>query len=189
MRRRFTLLALVPALIAAMAAPALASPDNRGDNGPHPRTTVYVRSQGLYFDSIVLGDLPQHGPFQKLEMGDKGLETDFGPGDVGYVGGRWWLDANGGQVVLQWWGDCAARGLQTLQPDGSGAWIAVEPSGAHWIHARVGDALVVHSIGGCGDPYGPVSLISPDGSLVRTLVPQVAGYQGVISIAGMVPLP
>jgi len=28
------------------------------------------------------------GHFQKLEAG----ETDFCPGDKGYVGGRWWID-------------------------------------------------------------------------------------------------
>jgi hypothetical protein len=48
---------------------------------------------------------------------------------------------------------------------------------------------VIHSIGGCGDFSGPVSLIRTDGSLVRTLVPQIAGYRGVISIAGMIPVP
>jgi hypothetical protein len=96
--KRTALLGLVAGLVMALAAPALATTDNRDDNGPHPRATVYVRSQGLYFDSIVLGDLPQKGKFQKLEMGDHGLETDFGPGDVGYRGGRWWLDLNGNDI-------------------------------------------------------------------------------------------
>jgi hypothetical protein len=32
-----------------------------------------------------------HGRFQKLENG----VTEFGPGDQGYVGGRWWIDNNG----------------------------------------------------------------------------------------------
>jgi hypothetical protein len=27
--------------------------------------------------------------------GPTGLQTEFGPGDPGYVGGRWWVDANG----------------------------------------------------------------------------------------------
>jgi len=53
--------------------------------------TVYVRSQGLYYDTFVsASSLPPHGRFQKLENG----ETDFGPGDPGYLGGRWWIDAN-----------------------------------------------------------------------------------------------
>ena len=61
----------------------------RGD-GP----VIYVTSQALFFDSIVLTDLPQKGPFQLLEMaGPTGLQTEFGPGDPGYYGGRWWVDA------------------------------------------------------------------------------------------------
>lgn len=62
----------------------------RGD-GP----VIYVTSQGLYYDSIVKTDLPPKGPFQLLEMGPNGLQTEFGPGDVGYIGGRWWKDNNG----------------------------------------------------------------------------------------------
>ena len=58
---------------------------------------VYVESQGLFYDSIVLADLPPNGRFQQLEpgVGPSGLATEFGPGDVGYLGGRWWIDANG----------------------------------------------------------------------------------------------
>lgn len=53
---------------------------------------VYVRSQGLYYDTFVSVDaLPHEGRFQKLEAG----ETDYGPGDPGYLGGRWWVDVNG----------------------------------------------------------------------------------------------
>lgn len=60
-------------------------------NGP----VVYVTSQGLYYDSIVIVDsLPQHGRFQQLIPSDNGLETEFGPGDHGHVGGRWWIDLN-----------------------------------------------------------------------------------------------
>jgi len=57
-----------------------------------PIGTVYVRSQGLYYDTFVSAEtLPMEGRFQLLENG----ETDFGPGDPGYLGGRWWVDANG----------------------------------------------------------------------------------------------
>lgn len=56
---------------------------------------VYVRSQGLYYDTFVSAQsLPAKGPFQQLDNG----ETDFGPGDPGYVGGRWWVDLNGDGV-------------------------------------------------------------------------------------------
>ena len=94
----------------------------------------------------------------------------------------------GGQIVLQWWGDCGARRLETRQSDGTGVAIAVA-GGGPWIHAQVGSNLIISSIEGCGDPYGPVSLIGPDGSLVRTLVPQLAGYAGVISVGGMIATP
>jgi len=53
--------------------------------------TVYVSSQGLYYDTFVAQDpLPMEGPFQELSDG----VTEFGPGDLGYLGGRWWEDLN-----------------------------------------------------------------------------------------------
>jgi len=57
---------------------------------------VYVESQDLFYDSIVLADLPNKGRFQQLipGTGPSGLATEFGPGDVGYLGGRWWIDLN-----------------------------------------------------------------------------------------------
>lgn len=92
MKRKATLFGLIMILSLVFAVPAFAG--GRGD-GP----IIYVRSQGLYYDSIVTADpLPFKGPFQKLEMGPHGLETDLGPGDVGYVGGRWWMDTNGNEM-------------------------------------------------------------------------------------------
>jgi hypothetical protein len=53
---------------------------------------VYVTSQGLYYDTFVTVDpLPFHGKFQKIENG----ATMYGPGQPGYLGGRWWEDSNG----------------------------------------------------------------------------------------------
>ena len=76
-------------LFGSMGASALA--DGRG-SGP----IVYVTGQNLFYDSIVLTDVPQRGRFQQLVPGGpSGLMTEFGPGDRGYVGGRWWLDLNG----------------------------------------------------------------------------------------------
>jgi len=70
-----------------------AKPGNRGD------LVIYVTSQELYYDSILAAPmLPPHGPFQLLEptAGPGGIpQTEFGPGDRGYVGGRWWVDVNG----------------------------------------------------------------------------------------------
>jgi hypothetical protein len=52
---------------------------------------VFVTSQGLYYDTFVARDpLPMHGRFQLLQNG----QTEFGPGDPGYLGGRWWEDLN-----------------------------------------------------------------------------------------------
>ncbi|MHC4217021.1 MAG: hypothetical protein ACYSU7_01060 [Planctomycetota bacterium] len=96
MSKKMNVLAILLAAGAAILAAAVtkhATADGRG-SGP----IVYVTGQELFFDSIVLTDLPQHGPFQLLEMGGPspdGLFTEFGPGDQGYVGGRWWVDANG----------------------------------------------------------------------------------------------
>ena len=56
---------------------------------------VFVTSQGLYYDSIVVADpIPQKGRFQQLIPGPNGLETLYGPGEVGHLGGRWWIDLN-----------------------------------------------------------------------------------------------
>jgi hypothetical protein len=56
---------------------------------------VFVTSQGLYYHTFVTNDpLPMHGKFQLLENGT----TEFGPGDPGYLGGRWWEDSNGNGV-------------------------------------------------------------------------------------------
>jgi hypothetical protein len=60
---------------------------------------VYVTSQGLYFDSKIAADLPMQGSFQKLEVVDGRLQTEFGPGDPGYLGGRWWMDLNRNGVM------------------------------------------------------------------------------------------
>ena len=60
---------------------------------------IYVTSQGLYYDSIALTDLPNKGNFQQLIPGMNGLETEFGPGQPGHLGGRWWLDVNGDSVM------------------------------------------------------------------------------------------
>ena len=97
MRRSILVLAIAGALVAALALPAFA----RGKGNPHPQPTVYVTSQSLTYDSIVVADpLPFNGTtnWQLLEMGDNGLQTEFGPGDVGYFGGRWFEDMDGDRL-------------------------------------------------------------------------------------------
>lgn len=67
-----------------------------GSGGRGDGPIVYVRGQGLFYDSVVTADpLAPHGPFQRLEMGPNGLETELGPGDPGYLGGRWAEDFDG----------------------------------------------------------------------------------------------
>ena len=80
--RLVVLMVAVVALVAVSAVMATA----RGQGNPHGIGVVYVTSQGLYYDTMVVKDpLPPHGRFQLLENG----ETEFGPGDPGYLGGRW----------------------------------------------------------------------------------------------------
>jgi len=87
MKRKLFILLAVLIVAAVSTIPASA---RRGD-GP----VIYVTSQDLYYDSVLAADsLPPKGPFQKLEMGPNGLQTQFGPGDHGFVGGRWWVDSN-----------------------------------------------------------------------------------------------
>ena len=87
MKRRFLILVFVLALALVAVIPASA---NRG-NGK--LGVVYVSSQDLYYDTFVSAQsLPMKGRFQKLENG----VTEFGPGDQGYVGGRWWIDDGDG---------------------------------------------------------------------------------------------
>jgi hypothetical protein len=86
----------VATLVAASYSYAKERTTGRGHGGNDPAPVVYVRSQELYYDSIALGDLPQQGEFQELVMGGMhGLETEYGPGEVGHLGGRWWLDLSG----------------------------------------------------------------------------------------------
>jgi hypothetical protein len=77
-------------LMATTAAWAKERTTGRG-TGP----VVFVTSQGLYYDSIVVVDpLPAKGRFQQLIPGEDGLSTEFGPGTPGHLGGRWWIDVN-----------------------------------------------------------------------------------------------
>jgi hypothetical protein len=80
-----------PTALSTLASPAV-SPSRFGDRTPG---VVYVTSQGLYYDTFVVKDpLPMNGRFQLLVAG----QTEFGPGEPGYLGGRWWEDLNGNGV-------------------------------------------------------------------------------------------
>jgi hypothetical protein len=84
MKRKLSVFFVVVFIALLMAVPASAA-------GRGPAGVIYVTSQGLYYDTYTVVDpLPFKGPFQLLENG----QTEFGPGDPGYLGGRWWVDTD-----------------------------------------------------------------------------------------------
>lgn len=88
LRKNITTGLVLAGLALGLATAAYA---NRGNGA---LGTVYVSSQGLYYDTFVSAKkLPNRGPFQLLDAVN-GV-TEFGPGDHGYLGGRWWIDTNG----------------------------------------------------------------------------------------------
>ena len=105
--RKTLLTGLVVGLLTiAMAVPALAANGESEDSQGRPGSTLTVLVTGgdedpandVIYDSIVKADLPMKGRFQQLMPSMSGLaplETAYGPGDHGYVGGRWWVDDNG----------------------------------------------------------------------------------------------
>jgi hypothetical protein len=100
MIKKSALVALVVAISLVFAVPAFAGgPPPRTPDGDRVRPVIYVTSQGLYYDSIVGPSLPMKGRFQKLEVVGEQLVTEFGPGDHDFVGGRWWMDANGDNIM------------------------------------------------------------------------------------------
>ena len=85
----FVGIAVAVLLVTSISAAGLGrSGRGRGNN---ETGTVFVKSQGLYYDTFVPVDaLPHEGPFQDIYMNEEGIGvTEFGPGDQGYVGGRW----------------------------------------------------------------------------------------------------
>jgi hypothetical protein len=107
MKRKFaaysTLVAVVTAailVVAIMSVEAGGGPPPRDADGKRLRPEIYVTSQGLIYESIRGPELPPNGPFQQLFPPGANpdypaltyLSTEFGPGDPGYVGGRWWVD-------------------------------------------------------------------------------------------------
>jgi hypothetical protein len=84
--------------VALMSSSVFAKERTKG-RGTGP--VVYVTAQDRFYDTIVLGSLPYNGTenFQLLEMtGPSGLQTEFGPRDTGYYGGRWWVDNGNGYM-------------------------------------------------------------------------------------------
>jgi hypothetical protein len=98
MRRSIVLLGIVGMLVLVLAVPAFAARTTGRGTGP----TVHVTDQDLVYDSIVTADpLPWNGQdnWQLLTSGGANgadLTTQFGPRDVGYLGGRWYMEGTAG---------------------------------------------------------------------------------------------
>lgn len=91
---------LVTALAVFVASDALALRGGANGRGGGNVGLIYVSSQGLFFETFVTADpLPMKGRFQKIYGGPMGPTTEYGPGDAGYLGGRWWSDTNGNDVM------------------------------------------------------------------------------------------
>jgi hypothetical protein len=89
MKRKISVLFVVVLVALLTAIPVSAG-------RPQSTGVVYVTTQGLYYDTFVTKDpLPFEGRFQQIEGG----QTEFGPGDPGYLGGRWWEDTDGNGVM------------------------------------------------------------------------------------------
>lgn len=75
-----------------------------GAGGRVDNNAIYVTSQGLYYDTFVAADpVPYNGhngdSFQRLYFVNGQPTTDYGPGDAGYKGGRWWVDLNNDNMM------------------------------------------------------------------------------------------
>lgn len=83
-------------LLATTSVYAKERTKGRGATG---QPVIYVASHDLFYDTIILGELPFNGKhnYQLLEFdGPTGVQTEFGPTDTGYYGGRWWVDDGDG---------------------------------------------------------------------------------------------
>jgi hypothetical protein len=81
-------------LTAGLSAALVLAGSAGSADAANPRVVVYVTSQDLCYVSVVApNSLPNKGPFQLLtpdsRCGAGTFTTEFGPGDPGYVGGRW----------------------------------------------------------------------------------------------------
>ncbi len=94
MKKKLSILLLVLAISLVSVTPALAG------RGNEPLGVIYVTSQGLYYETFATADpLPMKGRFQKIEVVNGQPQTEFGPGNPGYLGGRWWVDLNDNNVM------------------------------------------------------------------------------------------
>lgn len=92
-----SIIAIALASTIAMTASSVYANNHSKGIGVPGKAVVYVTSQDRYFGTLLLKELPYNGTqnYQRLEFdGPTGVQTEFGPTDTGYYGGRWWVDSN-----------------------------------------------------------------------------------------------
>jgi hypothetical protein len=97
MKTRKLILTIALAGAATLLTTGAFAKDRTKGRGAPGNPVIYVTSQDAFYDTLLLATLPFNGTtnFQKLEMdGPSGVQTEYGPGDTGYYGGRWWVDIN-----------------------------------------------------------------------------------------------
>lgn len=95
-----TKLIIAVSVVMMFVIPGTALALKGGAGGRVDNNAIFVTSDGLYYDTFVSQDpVPYNGhngnSFQELYFVNGQPTTDYGPGDPGYKGGRWWLDLNG----------------------------------------------------------------------------------------------
>lgn len=99
--RLLTLIALAGAATLMTTTSVYAKKEDHRSGKPD-RAVIYVASQDMFYDTLLLGTLPYNETdnFQQLFMdGPMAPYTEFGPRDTGYYGGRWWVDANSDGIM------------------------------------------------------------------------------------------
>jgi hypothetical protein len=97
MKKLHTITTIGLAAVLVLMSSSIYAKERTKGRGAAGTPVIYVTGQDLFYDTILLGELPYNGTdnFQKLEMdGPTGVQTEFGPTDTAYYGGRWWVDAN-----------------------------------------------------------------------------------------------
>jgi hypothetical protein len=102
-RHGFAALLLASLATACSSSPTGPDVTRSASSGLNPASdetpvVIFVISQRLFFDACVVKEpLPMHGEFQLLSDG----RTEFGPGQPGFLDGRWWEDVNGNSIQDQ----------------------------------------------------------------------------------------
>ncbi|CAN5757739.1 hypothetical protein BH23ACT4_BH23ACT4_13660 [soil metagenome] len=93
-------------------------------------------------------------------------------------------------TFLQWWGDCGASGVATLNPEGLGDLLAIEipedlePGGSRIIDIHDG-GMTLYGWQGCEGWIGILFTVDLGGHYLDTLVPAIGDSRGVTGVIGL----